>query len=510
MLEQPENAVVTILDQIPCDGEEHIGRLQVMTAVDIPLEPIGFTLINRRQTCSFAVELGVEQIGKIFWPNRNGGPPIEFQTVVCVNQDDDDGNGTEDRFEAPFVEGENNLIPFWLLGPPPHVNTDAGVFKVSLGGQSNRLRFFKGLDAMPVVLPIDSSVDGPPFGSYWVEGFSSSDTEGDLVLTLQYEDDIRICRDVMKITSFDAGLETITSGVNPLPVNPAIISPVFIPLADGTNFTDGNRFELIRPFPELRLADYPFEWTLSMTSGQIDPQHMLDQSPDLKSVNVRFPFLSAGNAGEANVSIEIAGTECAPARTLVGNTIIVPLRVHLCWVANGATTVRTAAQIRALIDDVNILLSQTGIQVSIDSVVSTQVWAELMDLDTTITLNLNMWLLFGAVHDPDAVDIYFINSIDPGPGGGATAGITGNPSMSGPIFNSGIVIADSTADGPLIGQPAVRTIAHELVHFLLNNSPANNDHVGEIRNLMFPVTDAEKRDLTEEQAAEMRRDMDVE
>lgn len=99
--------------------------------------------------------------------------------------------------------------------------------------------------------------------------------------------------------------------------------------------------------------------------------------------------------------------------------------------------------------------------------------------------------------------------MDPNAGCGATEGLTASPENSGIAYEAGIAIADSTCDGPLSGQEAVRTLAHEIAHYLLNHDDGEIDHVGDPENLMSNVTSDAKRDLDEDQCLELRENYGV-
>lgn len=54
-----------------------------------------------------------------------------------------------------------------------------------------------------------------------------------------------------------------------------------------------------------------------------------------------------------------------------------------------------------------------------------------------------------------------------------------------------------------------RTVAHEIIHYLLNNFSGDNDDRGDDDNLMFKDAVQYKRDLDEAQCLEVRSDYGV-
>lgn len=142
-------------------------------------------------------------------------------------------------------------------------------------------------------------------------------------------------------------------------------------------------------------------------------------------------------------------------------------------------------------------------------IVTTVVDPERLEINNAAERNL----LFFTEWSDTAIDIYFIKKIEdidgtiPGPAGETLA-----PSPSGPI-EAGIMIADESEDGLLAGQEVVRTVAHEIGHYFLNNANGDIDHFADdallLQNLMFRATNQNKRDLTEAQCLEMRNDAEI-
>ena len=153
------------------------------------------------------------------------------------------------------------------------------------------------------------------------------------------------------------------------------------------------------------------------------------------------------------------------------------------------------------------ILSQCGIIVTTSQIVTTVVPNGYLDLGTTVERGL----LF-SLYDPDetAIDIYFVQTIE----GGTVAGDTFSPFASNILFEAGIAIADTISPTvgpgiPIGGQKAVRLVAHEITHYLLNHFFGDADHRPDDDNLMFTDTARYKRDLDEGQCLEMRSNYGV-
>ena len=336
--------------------------------------------------------------------------------------------------------------------------------------------------------------------SWWAEGARPGSVE----LTLSLSKPGLMCEDTIAITSVRVRLDAITSGSDPVPVNPAIIAPMELALSDFTLFTEANTFELTVCEPYASLSNVPHEWSFNMLSGYITPLYSLELYPDGRGLRVDMPLPSSSNLGTARVDLAIGPTVCTCVDTLVRN--IQPdlepgdfrfhVKAHLCMDSTGAGTVRTAAQVSQNMSDATKVLSQCGIIVSILQTVTTIVPTEYLDVGATEHDNL-----FDIDEDESHIDIYFVPKIQ----GGSLAGVTLSPFASGLFSEAGIAIADIEGTELLTGQSAVRTLAHELGHYFLNNA-FGDDHVNDLRNVMYSGVHPNKRDLTEAQCLEMRSD----
>ena len=109
------------------------------------------------------------------------------------------------------------------------------------------------------------SVDQLP-SKFYVEGVSVSAQTGDVTIRLKLSGP-GLCEDEIKLTVIDAELDPVTSGTDPVPVNPAIVAPVDVGLDNGTIFQGGNKFELTWLQPsDLDLTTIPVDWHFAVTT----------------------------------------------------------------------------------------------------------------------------------------------------------------------------------------------------------------------------------------------------
>ena len=319
-------------------------------------------------------------------------------------------------------------------------------------------------------------------------------------------------RDEVVVTVVDIKMDPVTSGTDPVPINPAIVAPVDVGLDDGTTFTQGDKFELTTVDPDIDFGSLGIslgDWYFVLTQGYIDPNVVLVVDPDLRGARLVFPLPSWGNLGAGRVVFAPAGREWASVDVLVRN--IQPdlepddfrfmVKAHLCTDGQGISTSRTAAEIRSLMSDVTKVLSQCGIIVFTSQIVTTVVPTGLVD---DLDIGLERAILFDYDEDETDIDVYFVVQIESGAQAGNT--LAPFPSLA---TEAGVAIADQTVDGPLVGQEAVRTLAHEITHYLLNHWNSDDDHRTSFQNLMYPVTNDAKRDLDEGQCSEVRSNFGV-
>jgi hypothetical protein len=313
-------------------------------------------------------------------------------------------------------------------------------------------------------------------------------------------------------------LDPVTSGTDPVPINPAIVAPM-TPLAldNGSPFWAANTFALTTLEPDIDLTQQPVTWNFDVNSGFLNPQAQLVVAPDRRSARLEIPFPSFGNLGSGRMEFRLNDQPCATIDTLIKNVQpdLEPgdfrflVKAHLCTDGQGTSTTRTPAEVQTIMSDVTKVLSQCGIIVTTSQIVTTQVDPDYMNIESPSLTE--MWFLFGTDEDETAIDVFFVNTIDFDSNNncGLTTGLTGTPNMSGG-FEAGIAIPDSACDANQSSQEIVRTLAHEITHYLMNHEDGEEDHVDtEPANLMSKGADETKRDLITDQCIEMRTNYGV-
>jgi hypothetical protein len=108
-----------------------------------------------------------------------GGCPSGF---VCLNDDDDDGNGKEDRLQDGVVQDERDLLKVTLVREPKEGTL---VFDVPRGGEKVKV-WLDPQKEKAAVLPLSVPAAQTPKDLY-VEGVATSDTREDVELLLRAE-----------------------------------------------------------------------------------------------------------------------------------------------------------------------------------------------------------------------------------------------------------------------------------------------------------------------------------
>lgn len=208
----------------------------------------------------------------------------------------------------------------------------------------------------------------------------------------------------------------------------------------------------------------------------------------------------------------MGGQVCANVSTLIKNVqpdlepgdFRFAVKAHLCTDGQGTSTTRTAAEVRTIMSDVTKVLSQCGILVTTIQTVTTVVPGYLLDLGTVVERDV----LFDIEDDDTAIDVYFVQHLETG-----ASGDTLSPFASGFPIEAGVAIPDIVGPllggTPLKGQNAVRTVAHEISHYLLNHYFGDNDHRDDDENLMYDDSVDYKRDMDQGQCLEMRSNFGV-
>ncbi len=216
--------------------------------------------------------------------------------------------------------------------------------------------------------------------------------EGDGVPTVEAE---------VAVTVIQAEMNPITSGVDPIPYNPAIVAPMTPLWIDiGTLFWNANSFELTTLQPNIDLTTLPVTWTFNVTSGLLTPAAEVVVAPDRRSARLEIPFPSGGTLGAGRMEFRIDDRVCADVPTLIKNVqpdlepgdFRFQVKAHLCTDGAGTSTSRTEAEVRTIMSDVTKVLSQCGIYVTISQVTTTEVDPDYMKLDSTAMFA--MWDLF--------------------------------------------------------------------------------------------------------------------
>ncbi|MBU0719354.1 MAG: hypothetical protein KJ749_13995 [Planctomycetes bacterium] len=443
-----------------------------------------------------------------------GLPPAEETDpggFLAINDDDDNENGVPDMNETgvdPDVRSLELYAHAGLTGTAT-LSPLSGAARVKAYSDGNRT----------TVVPLPKSWDvGELPQTLYLEGVQVSSAVGDVELRLLYAGDSGPCEDRVKLTVLRAEIEPITSGIGPIPINPAIVAPMTpLLLDDGVLFWNANYFALTTFQPNVDLSTLPVTWVFDTTSGFLNPTAEVVAAPDRRSARLEIPWPSFGNLGTGRMEFHIGEGVYADIEALIKNVqpdlepgdFRFQIKAHLCTDGAGTSTSRTEAEIRTIMSDVTKVLSQCGIIVTTGQVVTTQVNPAYMKLDSTAWFD--MWFLFGTDEDATAIDVFFIQAIDfaQEEGCGYTSGLTGTPAASGVGYEAGIAIPDSACDGTSAGQEVVRTLAHEIVHYLFNHNDVSDDHVADSRNLMLAGTNETKRDLSQTQCLEVRSNYGV-
>lgn len=429
--------------------------------------------------------------------------------ILCLNDDDDDGNGVPDNMQEPPPAGDNDLVPMVVEIKPNapimsgwQMTYDTTVVQVY---QNDRATIVPSGQVFNMALT-------PNPKTFWIEGIFPT-FFGPMAITFAIDldgDGIFDCSDSVFVTVIQVRIDPVTSGTNPIPFNPAIVAPMTPLLLDnGVLFWDANSFELTTLQPNIDLTTVPVTWMFNVTSGFLTPTAMIVVAPDRRSARLEIPFPSFGNLGAGRMEFRIGGEVCVDVDTLIKNvqTDLEPgdfrfqVKAHLCTDGVGASTTRTAAEVRTIMSDVTKVLSQCGIIVTLSEVAVTVAPTELV----SNLLESKRTDLFGIDDHASAIDVYFVQSIE----GGTVSGTTLTP-LASTFWEAGIAIPDVSglpgSPTQLAGQEAVRTVAHEISHYLLNNLNlfGSGDHRPDDENLMFDDTVNYKRDLDSTQCIEMR------
>ncbi len=502
----------TITRPSPLGPVEGTGYFASALAEAVGDYSVVFTVSVDRECAPPPVSVGPETVTVV-------GPDLALSGVaeqdeenpggfLCVNDDDDNNNDTPDKDDPGPTAGEDDLKAFMMIatGLDPTVTVT-----LSVPSGASKVRIYENADrSNPVTVPASWPADQVP-SVYYLEGVAASAAVRDVELKLESVGGQPQCADVVKLTVIRAQMDPVTSGIDPVPINPAIVAPVDVGLDDGTIFAEGNKFALTTLQPDIDLSTLPVSWFFALDNGFINPNVVLTVDADKRGARLVFPLPSFGNLGSGHILFGVgqAPMVCASVDTLVRN--IQPdlepgdfrfhVRAHLCHDGQGTGTTRTQAEIKAIMSDVTKVLSQCGVIVTTSAVVNTEVPTFLVD---DLGSGAERLPLFDYDEHETDIDMYFVIMID----SGTVAGTTLSPFAS-LQWEAGIAIADVVDENALTGQDVVRTTAHELAHYLLNHYFGEDDHTSDPKNLMYPGTSFLKRDLDTEQCLEMRENFGV-
>jgi hypothetical protein len=429
---------------------------------------------------------------------------------LCVNDDDDNGNGIPDKNDPGATPGEDCLRVLTVSV----TDAPSGTITLSVQSGASRIRFYGASDrSLPVTPPLvwTTPLKGPLPPTVYVEGIAPSDWLRDVTVRARFDAGSIHCDDEVNLTVIDAEMDPITSGVDPRPLNPAVVAPVDALLDNGLMFTDGNLFRLTTVAPNVDLTLLPVEWEFELTEGSITSQHEVIPDNDGRGAQLRIPTATLSNFGAGKMQFKLDGcNDCAEVRTLVRNVIpdLEPkdfrfkVKAHLCTDGAGTSTSRTASEVRTVMSDVTKVLSQCGVIVTTSQIVTEVVPLDyVQDLSSTFEKSL----LFTWYNEDEVdIDVFFVQKIDDGD----LTGVTLAPNVSGTLYEAGIAIADVSDDGLLAGQTAVRVLAHELTHYL-QNYWFDSGHRTSPQNLMLEYASESMRDLDETQCLDMRANAGV-
>ncbi|MFH0983450.1 MAG: hypothetical protein V2A79_18180, partial [Planctomycetota bacterium] len=496
---------------VACDGTDGFLFVTIGPGATPGVHTLPLTGSLEGAACgSGSVTVTVESIIDLEFDGLSEAEELDPGGFLCVNDDDDNGNGVPDRQDPEqATAGEDDLRPLTIHPLAPGMT---GTVSLSTLAGGERVKFYRNADrSQPVVGGmLDWDTTELPV-TLWVEGIGPSSAARDVEVFARYDGPGGPCEDRVRLTVVDAELDPITSGVDPLPINPAVIAPIDTVLDDYSVFNTGNRFELTRLQPSIDLTAIPVYWHLELAPDAfISPLVGFEVSQDYRAIRVVLPFESQTNFGDAQMQFGFGVPSpsrgpCACVPTLIRH--IKPdlepgdfrfsVKAHLCTDGAGTGTTRTEAEIRTIMSDVTKVLSQCGILVTTSAIVTTVVDRDLVD---DLGTGWEKLILFAQEEDETAIDVYFVILVDSGVFSGYT--LAPYPSL---LYEAGIAIADRTLDGELQGQELVRTLAHEVTHYLLNHWSSDDDHRPyEGQNLMYPGTSNSKRDLDEGQCLELR------
>lgn len=263
VVSQPENATVTVLDEIPCDGSPHLVRVQVHSSPDSAFGPIDFTLTNRRETCQISATVDVVPTVWINWPPLIGEAEVQPGAFVCVNNDDDNNDGVPDWETTGIIADEDDLSPFLLYATPDAIHAPGTTFILRVQGAKERIRLYRNQDRSEPVPLASGELIAPatefPLGVYYIEGIEASSTSRDVSISFEYSGVLGTCGDKVNVSVVDLDLDVDSDNTN------------------GTGLPDQSSEEDTIE-DSMLLADFTGKLVPSNTDNDDDPEAYLDEA----------------------------------------------------------------------------------------------------------------------------------------------------------------------------------------------------------------------------------------
>ena len=122
---------------------------------------------------------------------------------LCLNNDDDDGNGTPDKDQAGPVVGEDDLKPLTISLGPTATGTGTGTVTLSCVTECGRIRVYQNPDRSgELFLPFSWAPAGQPFiVTLYVEGIDTSVSAADVLLKAEFAGS-NTCQDFSRVTVY--------------------------------------------------------------------------------------------------------------------------------------------------------------------------------------------------------------------------------------------------------------------------------------------------------------------
>ncbi len=183
---------------------------------------------------------------------------------IVLNNDDDNQDGTDDNRNTGTVNNENNLTQISLNLTP---GLTAGTLELDAPAGRNNIRVWQSPSkGTPVPLPATWPAGSQPSVLY-VEGFSTSASQGDIDLRLRYNNGAAFCDDPVKLTVFAiksvTWVATATSPITPNTTQPGggfrIFPGKLTPAATATQEAVNIQVTVTPPMPGIPVAIRSFD-----------------------------------------------------------------------------------------------------------------------------------------------------------------------------------------------------------------------------------------------------------